>query len=360
MLQEELKKLLIKQRILFVILFLLLIQAGYIGFRSMYSPSVTKVAEKNEKIYDKFSSLLNGRWDNSKDTQLDEWLLERDKCVTEYNTLVNQLLEGEISEEILYTYYKKTPFCQNQYTEVLDELEEQRSYIKQNVQQRYMMKVNGWVYFFEDHFIYYLYFLFLTVLFIPLFIRERETQMDLLQGLSTKGKGKIFNYKILASIMIMCAGLVLLYGEKYLFYWGRCGLKNIRYPIQSVPVFEKCPWEISLGIGILTEVLLLLCAGYLLGGVIIFCSMLISKIIEVCLLVIILVFVPMFVISEEMLFRYPVLPSILFPSKLVYGWRNYMGEQVYKTQKELLFLGGIVILIGTILLLLSRKRGQKL
>ncbi len=359
MLWEELKKIWIKQHVLFVLVILLLVQAGYVSCRGLYSHKVTKTAERNEKIYEEFYSQLKGKWNQKKEAQLDTWLKERDDCLIQYNTLVDKLMTGEISEDILYKYYFDTPFCQTRFMDVLDDLEKQRDYIKKNISQRYMMKTNGWVYFFEDHFIYYLYFLFLLVIFIPLFIREKITKMNLMQKLSAKGQNKIFNNKILAAVIIMWSGILLLSAEKYFLYYARCGMENITYPIQSLSLFEDCPWNICIGVVIMVEILLLACAGYLLGGVIIFCSVFIPKTIDVCLIIMILVFVPMFIISREIMFRYPNMTSILYPDQLVYGWRDIdIGAQIYKTQKELQLIGAVAVLVGTVLLWISRKRGQ--
>lgn len=361
MLQEELKKILIKQRVLLVLAILLVVQAGYIGFRGLYSHTVSKVAEKNNEIYEEYSHTLQGKWNPEKDARLDEWLQERDACTMEYNNLVDKMLMGEITDEALYTYYKKTPFCQNQYMEVLDELDQQRMYVKENPDQRYMMKTNGWIYFFEDHFVYALYFILLLVLYIPLFIREKETQMDLLQSLSAAGQSRIFGIKILAAWITMLGSLLLLITEKYVLYLLRCGLKNVTYPIQSLSIFADCPWRVSIGVVIIVEMLLLVCAGYLFCGIVSLCSMIIPRTIEVCFLVLILVFVPMFLVSEELLFRYPILTSLLYPKQLTFGWRDInIGEMVYKSQSEMVCIGVVTLLIGGIFLLLAKKRGQKI
>ncbi len=360
MLLEELKKILIKQHVLLVLAILLVVQAGYIGFRGLYTRTVSKVAENNHEIYEEYSRTLQGEWNPEKDAQLDEWLQERDACFVEYNTLVDQMLMGEITDEELYTYYENTPFCQNQYAEVLDELDQQRMYIKENPDQRYMMKTNGWIYFFEDHFVYALYFVLLLVLYIPLFIREKETQMDLLQSLSAAGQGCIFGVKTLAAWITMLGSLLLLITEKYVLYFWRCDLKNMTYPIQSLSIFSNCPWSVSIGVAILVEMLLLACGGCLFCGIVSLCSMLIPRTIEVCFLVLILVFVPMFLVSKELLFQYPILTSLLFPNQLTYGWWNIdIGEMVYKSQRELVFIGVATLLMGAMFLLLAKKRGQK-
>lgn len=361
MLQEELKKILIKQRVLFVLVILLVVQAGYIGFRGLYSHTVSKVPEKNNEIYEEYSHTLQGKWNPEKDARLDEWLQKLDKCTTEYNTLVDKMLKGEITDEILYKYYKKTPFCQNQYVEVLDELDQQRMYIKENPNQRYMMKTNGWIYFFEDHLIYVLYFVLLLVLYVPLFIREKESQMNLLQSLSATGQGHIFFIKILASWITMFSGLLLMVIEKYVLYHLRCGLRNVTYPIQSLSIFSDCPWRVSIGVAIIVEILLLGCAGYLFCGIVTLCSTIVPRTIEVCFFMLILVFVPMFLVSEELLFRYPILTSLLYPKQLTFGWRDInIGEMVYKSQSELVGIGVVTLLLGAIILLLAKKRGQKI
>lgn len=360
MLWEELKKIWIKQRVLFVLSLLFAVQAGYVGCRGLYSQKAAKAVERNETIYEQFYSQLEGRWDPGKDALLDEWLRERDESQARYNTLVDQLLTGDISEEVLYTYYHGTPFCQNRYTDVLEELDQQRNYVKQDTGKRYMMKGNGWVYYFEDHFLYYLYFVFLLVLFIPLFIREKETGMDLLQGLSAKGQKRIFDHKILAAFTVMGSGLLLLTGEKFVLYSVRCGLDNMMYPIQSLPVFETCPWNIPVVGGLMAELLLLLCAGVLLGGVTVACSMFIPRTIDVCLIVLILVFVPMFLFSKDFLFHYPILTSLLYPDQLVYGWRDIdIGEQVYKTGREIGWIGAGSLLAGMVLFGIAKIRGRR-
>lgn len=360
MLLEELKKIWIKQHILIVLVIFLIIQAVYVGGRGLYSHTVTKISEKNGKIYEEFYSQLKGKWSNEKEEKLDGWLQERNDSSIQYNNLVDQLLTGEISEEALYTYYHENPFCQTRYTDVLDELDQQRNYIIKNPRQRYMMNINGWTYFFEDHFVYYFYFLFLLILFIPLFIREKETKMDLLQGLSAKGQKKIFSNKILAAVITMCSGSFLLMIEKYVLYYVRCDMGNITFPIQSLTIFETCPWNVSISAVLVVEMFLLLSAGFLLGGVITVCSMFIPRTIDISLLILILVFVPMFVVSKEILFYYPNMTSLLFPTQLVYGWRDIdVGVQVYKTGKELLMIVIAAVLVGTVLLWIAQKRGQK-
>ena len=185
--------------------------------------------------------------------------------------------------------------------------------------------------------------------------------MDLLQGLSARGQKRICKGKISAGIIVMWSSLLLLMGEKFVLYYVRCGLEDMMYPIQSLPLFETCPWDVPVGAGLLTELLLLGCAGYLLGGVIIACSMFIPRMIDVCLIVLILVFVPMFLVSKDILFHYPNLTSLLYPDQLVYGWWDIdMGEQIFKTGRELLFTGTVAIFVGTVLFGIAGKRGQRL
>lgn len=360
MLREEFKKVLIKQRVLLLFTVLLVIQAGYTGFRELYSFTVTKTAEKYDTVYESLTDPLDGKWNPEKNRQLNQWLEESERCLAQYNTLVDQLLAGEITDETLYTYYQSAPFGQTPYTEVLRELDEQRDYIQKNPGRRYMMQTNGWTYFFEDRFVYALYFLFLLVLYIPLFFGERETQMDLLQKLSAKGGTRIFTCQSAVAALIAWGGLCVLELEKFLLYAGRCGLKHITYPIQSLSLFETCPWDIPIGAAILVEILLLACAGYLLGGVITLCAMFLAGAIEVCLCILIVVFIPMYLVPEEFLFRYPALPSLLFPDLFVFGWRDIdTGEQVYKSGIELVLTGTVVMLAGTVLLCLAERRGQR-
>lgn len=340
---------------------LLVVQAGYVGFRGLYSYTVSKVPEKNSEIYEVYIRLLRGKWNKEKDAKLDKWLEERDASKEKYNTLVDKMLRGEVTDEELYTYHKETPFSQNKFGEVLDELEQQREYIRTNQEQRYMMKPNGWIYFFEDHFLYTLYFIFLLALCIPLFIQEKESQMELLQGLSAKGQGNIFCIKILAAGITMSGGLIFLMLEKYILYYLRCGLQNADYPIQSLSIFSDCPWNVSIGTAIAVEILLLGCGGYLLCGVVTWLAMIIPRIIEVCFLLLVFVYVPMFLVSDELLFRYPCLTSLLYPGLLTFGWRDIRtGSMVYKSQHELIVLGAVTLLTGTVFLVLAKKRGKKI
>lgn len=360
MLLEELKKIWIKQHILAALAVLLIVQAGFTLGRGLYSHTVTKVSENNEKIYEEFYGRLEGKWSDEKEERLNEWIREKEDSSVQYNNLVDQLLTGDISEEVLYTYYHENPFCQKGYTDVIDELDQQRKYIIKNPGRRYMMNMNGWTYFFEDHFVYYFYFLFLLVLFIPLYIREKEMKMNLLQGLSAKGQKKIFAAKISAAIFTMWSGLFLMMGEKYVLYYVRCDMGNIRFPIQSLTIFETCPWNIPIGGALAAEVFLLLCAGFLLGGVITVCSMFVPGTIDLCLLILVLVFVPMFVVSKELLFCYPNMTSLLFPAQFIYGLRDIdTGAQIYKPGKELLLTGTAAVLVGTVLLWIARKKGSE-
>lgn len=361
MLLEELKKIGIKQHVIFVLVILLIIQAGYTGSRQMYSRTVTKTAEKYADVYDEYLGKLQGKWDQKKDQWLNQCLKEKDSAQEEYASLVDQLLAGEISDEQLYTYYKNTPFSQNKYSDVLNELDEKRDYVKKDPSHRYMLKENGWTYFYEDHLIYYIYLLFLLVIFIPLFIREKESRMDILQGLSVKGQKKIFVYKILAAWLYAVAGLLLLMVEKYLIYKVRYGLEHAHYPIQSLTIFESCPWNISVGNALMVEILLLLCASFLLGAVIVLASMYIPRTLDVCLLILVLVFVPVFIFSKDILFHYPGITSYLFPDQLVYGWWDEdLGKHVYKTSRQFLIQGGSAVVAGLLFLWWAGKREKKI
>ena len=359
MIGEELKKILLKQRILPVLCLLLAVQFGYAAFRGLYSRYAPKVAEKYSQVYDMFAGPLEGAWDEEKEKKLDRWIEKRDDSLAGYNDLVDQMVVGEATEEEVYAYFQKTPFCHTAYINALDELDRQREYAREDAGRRYIMKPNGWIYFFEDHMVYALFFLLLLTLYIPLLIREEETQMSILQKLSARGMRQIFFCKWAAAVLVMWGGLALLMAEKYLIYYGRCRMDHMEYPIQSLPLFESCPWHVSIGAGILLEFLLLACGGYLLGGVITVFSAIISKALDVCLLTLVLVFAPLFVVSEERLFRVPVLTTLVFPKLLMYGWRDTeIGEQVYKSQGELLAISILGIFMGTILFWLAQRRAR--
>ncbi len=362
MLREELKKIWLKQHIFLLLVLLLVVQGGYVGTRGLYSRYASKAAEKEESLYDEFLRSIGGKWDEKKDKQLNRWLAKRDECSKKYDSLVDQLLVQEISDETLQTYCKETPFVQNAYLAVLDDLSEKRDYIKEDSEHRYMIKGNGWIYFYEDHMIYYFYFLFLIVMIIPLFIREKETQMDILHALSTKGYGGVYRYKLIAIIMSIGIGLLLLYGEKYVLYQMRCSMEYGNCPIQSLGLFEDCPWQVSIWEGIIVELLLLFAGACFLLGIIVLCSMIVPRISEVCLATAMIVFIPNFVVSDEILFRYPFVSSLLFPDEYVCGFYATegidSGKYVYKSAKEFVIMIALVGVVTAAMLWCAKRRGE--
>ncbi|MCR5691447.1 MAG: hypothetical protein K6G62_04425, partial [Eubacterium sp.] len=273
----------------------------------------------------------------------------------EYSQLTWDLLNKKISEDKFYEFVNKHAEIEYEYQSCLRVIKKKIDYVKKDPKRRYVIKTDGWFFYFNDNLISFLILIFLMIMTIPIMRIEYLPEMKSIRSLSVLGHKKSFLIQLLTFIVVGEFFMLTSNLLKLLIYHLRYGLESWDAPLQSIELFEKCKWNISIGNLVLANILL---QGI---GVIFFCllsAMVVSfleKNMESFFSILILLLVPPMFFSEELQSKIPNPYTYLFSSELLKGYRF---NDYFVSGKRLLFYILLSIVLMFAFLIIALKKGD--
>jgi hypothetical protein len=300
--------------------------------------------ENNKEIYREYSECVGGPLTEDSEKYLNEIFSERNRLDGEVDALIERLMAGKITEEDYYAFFRENPHAETEYSTVAEILESQYAYVKEEPLKRYIINYNGWTNYFENQIGSVIQLVMVLLVFIPMFCYEYDSRMYILQKMSAKGYHTIFCSKMTAGGLVVIASAVILTTEKLVLHHLRYGLEDQGYPIQSLPRFRDCPWSITIGQGILVDSAVFIVGSLFTAAFIAVLSFFSHRILNLTIVALSVIWIPYFLVSEEIRYAFPFFLSLLFPKGFVMGVLNgNLQVYDYLSAKEFLVMGCVIL-----------------
>lgn len=256
------KKLLIKQKGLFILIFMLLLKIGVVHFFGYDSHSII---ERNEQSYLDYMSQYSGKISADTVAKIKEEYNAVNKAESAINSLMMKYEKGEISQEeyenqCIQYYDKQTR------AGIFNLVYSKYVYAKEQVNERYILDSRGWETLLTHDTLDFILILCLITILTPIFCGEYENKMEVLLLSTRRGKYRSGYMKLFLSILLAIIITALFHLIQYFYLYEKVGLKHGGYPIQSLEFFQNSGYQISL-----MEAYLIVVALRILGAVLLAC-----------------------------------------------------------------------------------------
>lgn len=360
MLYYEYKKLLIKNKGFFIIVFFIILK---IVLTMNVSYDNDFAIQKNPQAYnlymEKYQGFLSPIKQNEIEFEYQETIRSREK--------IKQLQENLKSGEITLKDYELEASRQLklfQDTKVIEVIYNQYHYAKQDPENRYMVDDRGWLVLLNNQLPDVLLVICIIFLTIIIFCQEYDYDIYLIIKTTPKGNINVFVSKVILGISIITVlSLVFSYID-----WRTTemliGLKGGDYPIQSLRIFSESAYKISLADAFKLISVQRLLGCYLLFSILTILSVIIKKNINSLFVGLTSFFVPLIILYKNPIMYYLPLPyGLLNASRYLSGdiYTNKLSEsgeylrvisyeQINPTMLKLMVLGYFVEILIIIFL----------
>lgn len=192
MISVLLNKILIKYKIIYAALFLLVVFCVYLSCKGNYSISVKGVEKKYEETFDSLFAGYEGKWTAQKEARLEQMTDKQDALDEQFSQLSYDLLNKKITEDKLYQFVREHKELGTEYDACYKELLSKVDYVQENPNKRYLMKTDGWWYYFTDDTLYYVNLVFIVILCMLVFVGETQTGILEIHRFSKVGEKNFF------------------------------------------------------------------------------------------------------------------------------------------------------------------------
>lgn len=356
MIKSELKKLLIKQKGLLIIIAFIILKA-VILFLSPYDSDYH--IDRNHEAYRFYIEQYKGKLSAEKEKAIKDEYYAVNHASEKLNELSWEWKEGTISRTEYETLTKEY-FQKQKNEEVFSIIFNQYFYAKQDPERRYILDERGWRTLLCHSRADIPLLLCLIALLTPLFCQEYESDMYALLLTSPNGKLKTCISKLAVAIFLASSITVLFSFMEYAFINQKVGLSDGEFPLQSLSFFQNSPYNITLYQAFLLVMFFRVSGSVMLSGIICLSGILSKKSVMTLFAGSVLSFLPYVFFQNKPLLYYLPLPSGLL-SGVGYLWgtlyttsydeQGIIREiQFYGIEKNTLILLFIGFIIETLLI----------
>lgn len=372
--KEEINKNIKKHHIGVIVAGLLLARFLSGVFFTGYSSGVNTLVESIKGEYSEYVAEFEGALSD----ELENGVMQLNAQMNEAQDKIVQLALG-VEDGILRQkdYVDGLLECYDvlEKTDVTKALNNQLNYIKEDPERRYFMYTNGWVSLFQGMKPDYMYLIVLVLVMAPLFVREYETKMDVLNRLSKRGKEPLYFTKIGFAMVFSLVTGVLFFAVDALVVQLRFGIEHSEYPLQSLHIFMDNTSPITIGQHLLTSFFVTIIGGMLVSMCMILITLLMKKMIPAIIVFLSVLLLPIYMFEEATLAKFPNLTTLFCRSGYVVGiptkespvpyfmdaatikqhllvyclsvlFMAFLGYVVYCKKGRLLCLGAVLFLTG--------------
>lgn len=344
MLQDELKKLYVKQfGFISVIIFIIceIFFVNYIYPKREFSSEIT------ERYFYEYMEQYSGRLSSQRESEI---VAEQERIVDANNAkseLEARMMNGEFSseDEFLSEYGKIQAVTERQ--DAFDIVLEMYNYALEAPETRYLTAGNysGLGSDFPDA-ILLTFVIFLTA---TAFLNEESSNVITFIRISSNGRDKTFKSKLCSIALFIVGGWVFSTVMELFVMLSRGELSELYYPITTIEFFQNCPYKISI-LGGFFVISILKFLGYLfVSSLVILLSVTIRK-------PLFTIFIPCAMCVLQQFAFYPATPAYYLPTGFLRGvgylrgnvvTTNYSGDEV-KLFSDIPLLFLIILIIVTI------------
>lgn len=255
MLKWELKKILFKNKGIFIILAVVILNACFFLTQGCeVSPNVPNDAYMT--YIDQYKGKLNQKKSDLIEAEYDKVYNSRDYI----SQLQSQYQKGEISEAQLQKQsevYVRDKANMNAFRYFYN----QYLNAKKDEAHHYILNTRGWDLLFNDHTTPIILLLLAICICVPNFSKEYEREMDQLQLCCEHGRTKLFLTKVAAASILLMFTVLLISVIDLSIAWLKFDLSGFLYPMQSIAFLDGSHLSMGLLPAYLLSVLLKLVAS---------------------------------------------------------------------------------------------------
>ncbi len=316
--KEEINKNIKKHHIGVIVLSLLLVRLLSGVFFTECSYGVNTLTEAIKGEYSKYVKEFQGPLSGELESRVEQLNRQQQEAQDKIVQLALGVEDGILRQK---DYVDGLLECYDvlEQTEVTRALNNQLNYIKEDPERRYFMYPNGWVSLFQGMKPDYMYLIVLVLVMAPLFVREYETKMDVLNRLSKKGREPLYFTKIGFAMVFSLVTGVLFFATDLLAVQLRFGVSHRDYPLQSLHIFMENPAAVTIGQHLLMSLLVTVIGGLLASMCMIIITLLMKKMIPAIIVFLSLLLLPNYMFEEVTLAKLPNLTTLFCRSGYVVG-----------------------------------------
>lgn len=331
------KKLLIKKYVLalfFLVVVLKLISGFYL---SKDSSGVHQGIERNKEIYMEYYSQMSGAFSEQKNQYIGEKRKQYDEVASKLEKIGTDYTFKRASSSEYTSFLMKNKEILKK-SDMLEIVESQCSYVKEDMQKRYFIYYNGWANYFQHLGIDIFLLLLIIVISVPVFEFEIDTCMHQINRIAINGNAKLYWTKVLLATIISSICAITFLGIDLLVNEITFGLGNLDYPIQSIPIFEECQWNVSIGTVLIFSFAIRTIGAVSLSIIIMVLELLLRDTIYLVMVTVGILFLPILMIGEKQLYHLPLPSSFLSLKGYITGIFDIDAERWFISSGEMIKL----------------------
>lgn len=364
MIQEELKKILLKQKVIWIIGIAILFKCIFVLFDGFDSEILI---DSNIEEYNEYIGKYGGKLTEDKIKEFKKEELDSDFVLKDIAKLDQEKKENRISQED-YVEHMEIYMKRLNNAQIFDLISSKYQYSIVDVNNRFIMDERGWKTILAHNNPDIVYIILIIFISAIVFTIEYEAGMHLLDLSMKKGKKTLFNIKVIVSLILMTVSTLVFTLIEWVIINSMVGLHGGSYPLQSIQYFKLTEYNVSIIEAFVLVCVLRLFGGLLLISVIAAFSSIIRNSIPVVILSMIFIYSPLFLIShQDVLYRIPLPTGLICSEGFLFGTQfeyreniNRVIEKIVEFQAvkpiELFYLVGCSLLLSLVLLLVARRK----
>lgn len=316
---SELRKLLIKQKGIWIIIIMLALKATMMITKTY---DIHHLIERNPQGYTNYINKYKGKLTDEKEKNLKAEYNFGVQSRNDLEDLLRKRKAGVITEELFQSSIVKV-YESKLNQGVFSVIYNQYFYVKEDPERRYFINEAGWnnllTHSEPDIFLIITLVAYLSLIFC----REYELSMDQIILSSIKGKYHAAFYKLISG-GLLSAGITILFSfVEYVCIGIKTGLPDGSFPLQSLQFFQNSPYLISLEQTFIYMTLCRVLGSLMLLGVISTLGVIIKKTIPTLIFGTILLLLPYIVFNNNSaLLLFPLPSGLLSGAGYFWGTSN--------------------------------------
>lgn len=349
MIITELKKILFKDKGLLklvVVFMCYVLTVNFIGYDN------NQQVENNLKVYKQYVSQFNGKLTDEKFQEIQSIYDEVMNVKGLKNKLKMQFVNGEVTAEQFTLEMEKISQSRKNMM-AFKYFYNQVEYVRGDQTTRDIIDPRGWDSLLDDSITIFFILIALAMVITPQMTLEYESEMDAILLSTSGGRFKTFLIKMGITFILCIFIVVILTIIKLMYLNLMVGLSNWNSPIQSLKIFSKSSFSISLKNAFFIQIICRILGAIFLSAIIYISSILTKKTIIALFNTFAVILIPL--VGFGIGYSIALLPlpvGLLIPHIYFIGWEKQLGMNLnevrlnrYTTSQFSLYLGIIIIII---------------
>ena len=345
---QELKKLFVKNKGIYIVIILILLKILFPTFNSN-SAYIEQNIELNKTIYSEYCEKFGGKLNLIKIRKIDEYITNIKSAESKSNIILEKYYNNLINNNEYCIEIAKLKPLLNQ-KKIIQYFDDYYQYCKEDTSNRYLVYENSWVVLLTDSGLDVFLVLLIILLVTGIYTNEYNVNMNLINNTTKKGKTSLFNVKLLIGVVASITIVILFSIINFIVVDNKYGLNGLSYPIQSVQKFQNITYEISLFGMFLLQMLIKIFGAIIITVIISAISIIFKTKLESVCTALLLIIVPSFLFETITLSDHYYFSTLFTPAVYRGGIFNNLENCLYEMNTKKMLIGFFVLSLFTLIL----------